>query len=126
MIHMPPVAPGDYVVWHCDTIHAVDSVHSGTQDSSVLYIPACPLTKDNSEYLARQRDCFLPGKPSPDFGGGQGESKHVGRPTAEDVRRWGGKEGMRGMGLERWDVEEGGLSEGEKRLLKEADRILGF
>lgn len=75
MVHVPHVRPGDYVVWHCDTIHAVDKVHAGKSDSSVLYIPACPLTEANARYLVRQRECFLKGLPSPDFPGGLGESK---------------------------------------------------
>lgn len=62
MVHVPTVAPGDYVVWHCDSIHAVDKVHAGKSDSSVLYIPACPLTTQNAAYLARQRKCFLQGQ----------------------------------------------------------------
>lgn len=62
MVHIPKVQPGDYVVWHCDGIHAVDKTHAGKSDSSVLYIPACPLTERNAEYLVRQRDCFLRGK----------------------------------------------------------------
>lgn len=36
MVHMPRVRPGDYVSWHCDTIHAVDKVHAGKSDSSVM------------------------------------------------------------------------------------------
>ena len=63
MVHIRRVQPGDYVVWHCDGIHAVDKIHTGKSDSSVLYIPACPLTERNAEYLVRQRDCFLRGKP---------------------------------------------------------------
>jgi hypothetical protein len=63
MVHIPKVQPGDYVVWHCDGIHAVDKIHAGKNDSSVLYIPACPLTERNAEYLVRQRDCFLRGMP---------------------------------------------------------------
>ena len=55
MVHVPRIAPGDYVAWHCDTIHAVDKTHAGKADSSVLYIPACPMTEDNANYLVRQR-----------------------------------------------------------------------
>ena len=62
MIHMPTVRPGDYVAWHCDTIHAVDKTHAGTADSSVLYIPACPMTEDNANYLVRQREKFMAGR----------------------------------------------------------------
>lgn len=29
---------------HCDLIHAVETEHTGAEDSSVLYIPAVPLT----------------------------------------------------------------------------------
>lgn len=43
-------------------IHAVDSIHAGKSDSSVLYIPSCPLTELNAHGLARQRDAFLKGK----------------------------------------------------------------
>lgn len=94
MVHMPRVEPGDFVSWHCDTIHAVDSVHTGQFDSSVLYIPACPLTELNAEYLLRQRKAFLDGTPGPDFPGGEGESRNVGRPTPDDVAKWTSHEGM--------------------------------
>jgi Protein of unknown function (DUF1479) len=46
MISVPKVEPGDQVYWHCDTVHAVESHHGGASDSSVLYIPAVPLTID--------------------------------------------------------------------------------
>ena len=62
MVHVPTVHPGDYIAWHCDTIHAVDKVHGGKTDSSVLYIPACPLTETNAEYLLCQRAAFAQGK----------------------------------------------------------------
>ena len=61
MVHIPVVEPGDYIAWHCDTIHAVDSVHTGKTDSSVLYIPTCPLTETNADYLGRQREAFQQG-----------------------------------------------------------------
>ncbi|KAF5018876.1 hypothetical protein F66182_9137, partial [Fusarium sp. NRRL 66182] len=70
MVNVPEIRPGDFVAWHCDTIHAVDKVHAGTSDSSVLYIPVCPVTKQNGEYMARQRDAFRAGTPGPDFPGG--------------------------------------------------------
>lgn len=126
MVHMPRVQPGDYVSWHCDTIHAVDSVHAGKSDSSVMYIPACPLTVANAEFVARERECFSNGQPCPDFGGGKGEAEHIGRPRAEDVRMAGGVEGMRATGLMRWDLEEPGLGKGEKEVMMRANEILGF
>lgn len=123
MVYIPKVRPGDYVLWHCDTIHAVDKDHKGNGDSSVMYIPACPLTEANASYLARQREAFLQGTPGPDFPGGKGESEHTGRPGVRDIEIAGGKEGLRAMGFEKWDIEseEG---EGRKMLLKKANEIL--
>ena len=126
MIHMPTVKPGDYVAWHCDTIHAVDKVHAGKTDSSVLYIPACPMTEDNANYLVRQRENFVNGTPSPDFGGGIGESKHVGRIKAEDMHELVGAEGCRAMGLEPWDSDAAGLIPGQRVILDRANKILGY
>ncbi|THW04271.1 DUF1479-domain-containing protein [Aureobasidium pullulans] len=125
MVHIPKVQPGDYVVWHCDGIHAVDKTHAGKSDSSVLYIPACPLTERNAEYLVRQRDCFLRGTPSPDFPGGVGEGQHVGRAFQEDIAAVSGVDGLRAMGLERFD-EGAGRTPGEKQVMASANRILGF
>ncbi len=34
----------DSTLGHCDLIHAVEHLHGGQSDSSVLYIPAVPLT----------------------------------------------------------------------------------
>lgn len=63
LVTIPQVDPGDQVycglslipykkniihvvldTGHCDLVHAVESEHSGTSDSSVFYIPAVPLT----------------------------------------------------------------------------------
>lgn len=126
MVHVPRVNPGDYVSWHCDTIHAVDSVHAGKSDSSVMYIPACPLTVSNAEFVARQREAFLNGTPCPDFGGGKGESEHVGRPGVEDVRNVNPVEGMSAFGLKEWDSSEAGLTEGQREAMIKANQILGF
>ncbi|OJD35697.1 uncharacterized protein BKCO1_1500088 [Diplodia corticola] len=126
MVHVPRVRPGDYVSWHCDGIHAVDSRHAGAADSSVLYIPACPLTEANAAYLARQRDCWTRGVPSPDFGGGEGESRHVGRPSAEQVAEMAGREGRRAWGLEAWDSTVEGLLPGQRAVLDRANEVLGF
>lgn len=126
MVHVPRVNPGDYVSWHCDTIHAVDSVHAGKSDSSVMYIPACPLTVSNAEFLARQRDCFLDGTPCPDFGGGKGESEHVGRPGVEDVKKLNPVEGMQAFGLREWDSDAPGLTNGQREVMDHANKISGF
>jgi hypothetical protein len=126
MIHMPTVRPGDYVAWHCDTIHSVDKTHAGKSDSSVLYIPTCPLTEDNAKYLVRQREKFVKGIPSPDFGGGVGESEHKGRLGVDDLEGVIGEEGRRAMGLMEWDADAEGLTLGEREVLDRANKILGF
>ncbi|KAF2737129.1 DUF1479-domain-containing protein [Polyplosphaeria fusca] len=126
MIHMPTVKPGDYVAWHCDTIHAVDKLHEGKSDSSVLYIPACPLTEQNASYLGRQRDCFIKGIPSPDFGGGVGESEHVGRVRVEEMEMLVGAAGAEAMGLTPWNDVESYLTGGQREVLNRANKILGF
>jgi hypothetical protein len=126
MIHIPTVQPGDYVAWHCDTIHAVDKTHAGDSDSSVLYIPACPLTEDNAKYLARQREKFIAGSPSPDFGGGVGEGNHVGRIKVEDMEDLVGDDGCRAMGLQHWDSDAEGLTLAEREVLDRANKVLGF
>jgi len=123
MIHIPRVKPGDYVLWHCDSIHAVDAVHKGSSDSSVLYIPACPLTKGNAEYLVRQKEAFMAGWPAPDFPGGVGETGHVGRAWVRGVGKDGGRVAM---GLGRWEGGEGRRSSGEEWVVGVANRVLGF
>ncbi|KAK5714388.1 hypothetical protein LTR17_017169 [Elasticomyces elasticus] len=126
MVHVPKVRPGDYVSWHCDTIHAVDKVHAGKSDSSVMYIPACPLTVENAEFLTRQREAFLTGRPCPDFGGGVGESEHVGRPGPNDVENVNDGDGLQAFGLKAFDGEIGGLSGGQREVIDRANKILGF
>ncbi|KAJ4251072.1 hypothetical protein NW762_011723 [Fusarium torreyae] len=98
MVHVPRIAPGDYVAWHCDTIHAVDRVHQGTGDSSVLYIPACPTTRASLDYVKLQRDHFEQGVPPQDFPGGEGESKHIGRGELEDLRAKASEASLRALG----------------------------
>ena len=106
MVHIPTLQPGDYVVWHCDSVYAIDRGQRGDIDATVMYISACPLTQTNALYLAHQRKVFLLGKPSPDFGGGRGESTHLGRSGVQEVSDTGGDEGLRAMGLLPWDDEE--------------------
>ena len=133
MTSVPSVKPGDYVVWHSDTVHAVDTTHNGSTDSSVLYIPTCPLTMSNAKYMARQRDSFWLGKPAPDFPGSGGVGPEYGSIWGSDREgaMWGlstavlGVEGRRGMGLEKWDEAET-ETHGEAEVVRQANKILGF
>jgi hypothetical protein len=132
MTSLPRVNPGDYVLWHSDVIHSVDRTHRGTSDSSVLYIPICPLTTKNAEALERQRGRFLTGGVSPDFGGeeGVGEKEHRGRCDVEmfiaEEERVGRKESLRAMGLEMWDSEAEELGVGQREVMDRANKRLGF
>ncbi|KAF7541509.1 hypothetical protein G7054_g613 [Neopestalotiopsis clavispora] len=125
MVHMPHVKPGDFAVWHCDTIHAVDRVHMGKGDSSVLYIPICPTTETNAKGLKRQRECFINGTPSPDFPGGIGESQHVDRCGPEYLRSIADTEGLRAAGFEKLSPKDQEPS-GSRRVIQQANQILGF
>lgn len=125
MIHVPKIAPGDYVAWHCDTIHSVDKVHNGAGDSSVLYIPACPTTRSNLDYLRRQRENFENGVPPPDFPGGEGERQHVGRATVEDLKAMAGTDALRSTGFAPFDVAAA-ASKGEAEVLKYGNKVMGF
>ncbi|KAJ6441050.1 DNA ligase [Purpureocillium lavendulum] len=125
MVHVPNIKPGDFVAWHCDTIHSVDKVHAGKSDSSVLYIPVCPVTDINAAYVARQRAAFRAGTPGPDFPGGEGESRHVGRPSEEALRGWTDGAGRQAFGLERLAVRDAALP-GEREVVERANGILGF
>jgi hypothetical protein len=68
-----------------------------------MYIPVCPLTEANAEYLGRQRDTFLHGYPRQDFPGDKGESEHFGRSTDAYLRKHVDLDGLRAMGLEKLD-----------------------
>lgn len=106
-------------------IHSVESEHLGTEDSSVLYIPAAPLTLPNARYLAAQRQRFAAGLPAPDFPGGEGESRFVGRAGVQDTHEGSGEEGRRAVGAERFVVSEG-ETEGGKTVIEQANKVLGF
>lgn len=125
MVHVPRIRPGDYVAWHCDTIHAVDMVHAGQGDSSVVYIPVCPATKPNLDYVKQQRLEFVQGIPPSDFPGGQGESEHVGRPDTTALMAMSGIEGQRSMGFAPFDVAAA-KEEGEAEVLRYGNEVLGF
>ncbi|KAJ6259732.1 hypothetical protein Dda_5370 [Drechslerella dactyloides] len=99
MVSAPRVEPGDFLVWHCDTIHAVDPVHNGMQDASVFYIPVVPKCPLNEKYIQQQRATFLAGYPPPDFPGGAGEQFHKGRATPSDIKQAGGESALTAMGF---------------------------
>ncbi|KAE8142442.1 hypothetical protein BDV38DRAFT_294331 [Aspergillus pseudotamarii] len=103
MVHVPRIAPA---------IHAVDRVHNGIGDSSVMYIPACPVTEANANYVKRQRNDFLEG--------------HVGRATEAGLRKSTSQLGLRALGLNKWDLNDPSLTQGQRLVLEKSNKILGF
>lgn len=91
----------------------------------MLYIPVCPVTETNARYVAKMRQAWRDGTPGPDFPGGKGESDHIDRPDVEFVRSVGNAQGLASIGLEPLPEPVDG-SEGEKEVVRKANRILGF
>ncbi|KAI0246765.1 DUF1479-domain-containing protein [Lactifluus subvellereus] len=120
MVSVPRVEPGDQIYWHCDLIHAVEHLHGGQDDSSVLYIPAVPLTIKNAGYLRDQREHFNRGLPAPDFPGGEGESRFLNRGGKEHIQ---GEAGLRALGFKKFDISQG-VNAGEVQAILEANKIL--
>lgn len=126
MVLIPKVEPGDMVYWHCDLIHAVDSVHVGKNDSSVFYIPSAPLCSINLKYAFLQREAFLRGLVGPDFPGFPNdiaETQHTDRATVDDVREMGGKVAMQQFLLEKLH-ENPGYTTGANKAIRNANELL--
>ncbi|OJJ41706.1 hypothetical protein ASPWEDRAFT_100252 [Aspergillus wentii DTO 134E9] len=121
MVPVPKVEPGDFVAWHCDSLHSVDKEHRGKTDSSVLYIPATPLCEMNVDYLIKQREAALAYSPPWDFpgAGGPGEKGFKGAVDWNSVN----PEGLRAMGMgdKPWEITED-MSEGEKKAVEIANK----
>lgn len=126
MVSVPKVSPGDAVFWHCDLIHAVDPVHNGSSDSSVMYIPSVPLCELNAHYFQLQRESFLSGVPGPDFPGfptGVGETEHKGRADANYAYEIGGREALQELALEPFVIKPS-YTEGTKRVIEKCNDIM--
>ncbi|KZV72639.1 DUF1479-domain-containing protein [Peniophora sp. CONT] len=94
MTPIPRVSPGDMVFWHSDLIHSVVSEFEGTGDSSVMYIGAVPTTKQNVEYIARQRETFERGITPPDYPEASPEISYVGIGRPEHIVGDAGRHAM--------------------------------
>lgn len=127
MVGIPPVKPGDYVFWHCDLVHEVDKFHTGTRDSSVSYNACVPLCPYNLENLSSMRQSFMDVMPPKDFQNyehGELERDHEDH-GAKEENVWS-IAGKRALGLEPFDVDEPGLSSGQRRMREMANEKLGF
>jgi len=120
IVSIPRVRPGDMAFWHCDVVHSVESYHNGPTDSSVMYIPAVPLTVQNVHYLAKQRDAFLQGKSAPDFPVCTPETDFVHKGLVEDIHAPGG---LIAMGLAPFTVGPN-ATDGAKEAVRIANEVL--
>ncbi|KAI5467295.1 hypothetical protein BGZ63DRAFT_410303 [Mariannaea sp. PMI_226] len=124
LVNIPRLEPGDYLVWHCDAVYALDRLRRpDLPETTIMYLPACPLTQTNALYLARQRKAFLLGHPGPDFGGVFGESARTASAGVQEVGEAGGVDALRAMGLLPWDEEEA-MDDREQEVLEMANGIL--
>lgn len=120
LISLPPLQPGDYLVFHPDTIFAPQP-----SPSTVMSLPICPLTRTNALYLLRQRKAFLLGQPPPDFQqtSRDHDSRWAGRLGVQEISDTGGVEALRAMGLAPWDEDDvEGIMEAE--VLEDANNVL--
>lgn len=127
MVGIPPVKPGDYVFWHCDLVHEVDSTHPGKLDSSVSFNGCVPLCPYNLENLLKMRQSFLDIMPPKDF-----EKYEHGELEREHEDHGAKREnilsidGLRAMGFEPFDEKEEGITPGQREMRKLANKKLGF
>jgi hypothetical protein len=122
MVSAPEVEPGDYVAWHCDTIHAVEFESHGPGDASVMYIPAVPLTQDNVYYVLEQRKAFENLTTTTIFGRDSEEKTHVGAGSAQDIVGTRALQSM-GLGTVPFDVSQA-TSAGERQIIEKANKLL--
>jgi hypothetical protein len=80
-------------------IHGVDSQHTGTHDSAVLYIAAVATTPANTRYMRQQVVNFRSGVPPGDFErNGTDETKFMGYKGEKGILN--GEEGRKAAGLD--------------------------
>ncbi|KAK3382950.1 hypothetical protein B0T24DRAFT_515514 [Lasiosphaeria ovina] len=142
LVALPPLDPGDYVIWHPDLIHAIDGGGSDSRNNDwmstatptpppcpslylYLYLPACPLTPINALYLSQQRRAFLRGHPGPDFGGRPAPESSSGGNGGRSPPTLlpDGPDALRAMGLLPYD-EEDADTDAERAVLAVANAIL--
>ena len=63
----------------------MEKQHTGSEDSTVMYIPAMPYTTINAAYVQKQKESFLKGVAPPDFPTTIGEAACVGVAKEEDI-----------------------------------------
>ncbi|KAI1342308.1 DUF1479-domain-containing protein, partial [Xylariaceae sp. FL0016] len=119
MVSVQKVHPGDFMYWHCDLAHEVENMHNGTEDSSVMYIASTPLCAYNLENMLRMRANFRDVEPPADFyldlgGPYEMEKEHDDHGAREENIMT--TAGLQGIGMRNFNVEEPGLTAGQKEI----------
>lgn len=128
IVGIPPVKPGDYAFWHCDLIHEVDRFHPGKLDSSVVYNACTPLTPYNIESLIATREAFENVRIPKDFIKGGLANDYECDHDDHGARKSNiiSSRGMQAMGFEPFDVEEAGITAGQRQVRQMANEKLGL
>ncbi|KAK5228226.1 hypothetical protein LTR72_002109 [Exophiala xenobiotica] len=127
IISIPKVNPGDFIYWHADTLHEVEDENKGVNDSSVLYVANIPLCKYNIQNMLNHRKAFREAGPPPDyvrdFGGPyQLEAEHEDHGAREENILT--TRGRQALGLEEFDENEVGITEGQRLIRKMANEAM--
>ncbi|KEF57632.1 uncharacterized protein A1O9_05550 [Exophiala aquamarina CBS 119918] len=128
LIGIPPVRPGDYVFWHCDLVHGVDTTNPGKNDSTVFYNACTPLTPYNLDSLLGSRAAFEKGVPPRDFerlqGGYEVENMHD--DCGAQKENILSDDGLRAMGFMSLDETAERLTDGQREMRRMANVSLGL
>lgn len=147
VMSLPRVKRGDYVFWHADLVHEVEGRHDGLEDSSVslrvdvrgplltrgldlqvIYNANVPLCPYNIQNMVNMRRAFRDVVPSADFylacgGPYELEKQHGDHGAREDNILM--LEGRRALGLAAFDIDEEGLTEGQRAVRGMANEEIG-
>ncbi|CDK26969.1 unnamed protein product [Kuraishia capsulata CBS 1993] len=130
VVGITDVRPGDYVFWHCDLAHEVDKLHPGTKHSSVFFNPQVPLCPYNIENMIKVRSAFEMVMPPADFLPDL-EKRKMEKHYESEYPDHGARleniltdDGMRAMGLKAFDIDEPGLTPGQKEVRKMANEAI--
>lgn len=126
VLAIPNVNFGDYVFWHCDLAHEVEKVHSGPDESSVLYYGISPLCPYNIDNLLHMNESFRAVKTPRDFQSIVQPQQKEGdyHDHGANISNILSNAGLRSMGFMDFDINEIGLTSGQIQIRKLANEIL--
>ncbi|KAK6456805.1 uncharacterized protein RJT20DRAFT_34496 [Scheffersomyces xylosifermentans] len=124
VISIPDVRKGTFVFWHADIPHEVDREHNGNGHSSVLYYGQTPLTITNINILLDTKSSFLGNHSPEDYSSQLTEEDKKNEYHGADVNHIKDEEGLRCMGLSPLDLNDKGLTSGQRKVRELANEAL--